>query len=52
VVSIGFGWEDREMADIDWAVGQREKDIGPVAVQEEMGSLDSVGKSPGPRTDY
>lgn len=40
------------MADIGWAVGQREEDIGSVAAQAEVGSLDSVGRDLGLRTDY
>ena len=50
-----IGWspgEDQMGVGIDWAVGQREKDAGPVAAPGEVGSLDSVGESLGPRTDY
>ena len=52
VGSIDFAREDREVADIDWAVGQREKDTGSVADRGEVGSPDLVGESLGPRTDY
>jgi len=33
VADIGFDREDQEVVDIGWAVGQREKDTGPVAAR-------------------
>jgi len=50
--SIGFAQEDRGVAGIDWEAGQEEEDTGPVAARGEVGSLGSVGRSLGPRTDY
>jgi hypothetical protein len=51
--SIDFAQEeDRKVADIDWSVGQREKDIGSAEAQGEVDSPDLAGKSLGPGTGY
>lgn len=51
-VSIGCSQGDREVADIDWAVDQREKGTGSVGARGDVGSLDLVREGLGPRTDY